>query len=40
MLFDMNKPRPVTSKDFEANVENSCGNMSGSVGVAVSLAIT
>jgi hypothetical protein len=35
----MNKPRPVPSKDFEANFVNSLGNISGAIPVPVSLIL-
>lgn len=36
----MNKPRPVPWKDFEANFENSCGNICGSIPSPVSFTVT
>ena len=40
MLFDMNRPRPVPTKDFEANFEKSLGIISWSIPIPVSFMET
>jgi hypothetical protein len=40
ILFDMNNPSPVPSKDFVANFENSLGKISESMPVPLSFIPT
>jgi hypothetical protein len=40
ILFDINKPSPVPTKDFEANFEKSLGMISGSIPIPVSFMET
>jgi len=40
MLFEINNPNPVPSKDFVANFENSLGKISQSMPVPLSFILT
>jgi hypothetical protein len=39
MLFEKNKPSPVTLSDFVANLENNFGYISGCIPVPVSFTV-
>ena len=40
ILLEINNPKPVSSYDFETNIENNLGNISGSIPVPVSFTVT
>ena len=40
ILLEINNPMPVSSYDFETNIENNLGNISGSIPVPVSFTVT
>ena len=40
ILLEINNPKPVSSFDFETNIEHNLGNISGSIPVPVSFTVT